>query len=114
MNNKSKTMKTILFASLIAAMILPFSVMRIADAKVQTERKDNNVSKQLDREIKRFVNSSDKFSDNSKKMKKVNDKFTEKQTELASEYRDVLDEYLSETIGENYDVMPNQAKKKIQ
>ena len=36
MKNISKTTKTILFASLIAAMILPFGSMQVADATTET------------------------------------------------------------------------------
>lgn len=43
----TKTIKTVLFASLIAAMILPFSVMELAEARIANEKLPND--KLLDR-----------------------------------------------------------------
>lgn len=45
MKNISKTTKTILFASLIAALILPFSVMEFAEAAISTEEPIRDVNK---------------------------------------------------------------------
>ena len=81
MNNK-KSIKTILFASLIAAMILPFSGMDFAEAKKSDNAGYDKLSSQIDKEIDKFVKQSEKFSDNPEKLAKLNEKFADKQEKL--------------------------------
>lgn len=94
MKNISKTTKTILFASLIAAMILPFSVMDFAEAKKAD--KDNhgqeirNLFADVDKDIKAYVNKDIKAYVTSD-MKSP----TAKKAELKSKYADKLDNIVS-------------------
>ena len=55
MKNITKTTKTILFASLIAAMILPFSGMQFAEAEEQTTMTDDQKQKLINK-VQRLEN----------------------------------------------------------
>ncbi len=98
MNNKSKTL---LFAALIAAMILPFSGMGIAEAKSNNNTDYDKLSSQIDKEIDKFVKQSEKFSDNPEKLAKLNEKYADKQEQLITKYQKKMDKGLSKS-GQGY------------
>jgi hypothetical protein len=106
------TIKTILFASLIAAMILPFSGMQFADAKSDNNTEYDKLSTQIDKEIVKFVKQSEKFSDNPEKVAQLNEKFSEKKDKLIAKYQDRLDNSLASTFDKT-DLASDQRKELV-
>ena len=100
MNNITKKTQTILFASLIAAMILPFSAMEFAEAKM-----DNKIGKDI---IKNYKASEamPKFKDVKEKHKdkSENDQRIEHQKEHNKWLKKHLDEATEEIIREKQDL----------
>ena len=110
MNDKSKqimtssNIKTLLFASLIAAMILPFSGMNYAVAEELDKEKVEKIAKKAQKLMEKI-----ETEDNPKKIQKIQKQlnkllaklnsvglYTEKQFEVIKEER--LDDYLEEEI----------------
>ncbi len=111
-NNKTKTTKTILFASLIAALILPFSGMDFAEAKKSDDKYDK-ISEKLDREIKKFVEQSEKFSFDSEKMKKENVKLDKKIAELGVSHKTELKNSLVDLLGDKFTTLSDEQKDQM-
>ena len=109
----SKTIKTILFASLIAAMILPFSGMDFAEAKSKNNTEYDKLSSQIDQEVSKFVKQTEKFSDDPDKLAKLNEKFTAKRAELIAKYEQQMDDKLGNQISAVNDLTSEQRSEII-
>jgi len=96
-----KNAKTILFAGIIAAMILPFSGMDFAEAKSSNTNYDK-LSSQIDKEIDKFVKKSEKFSDNPEKLAKLKEKFADKQAKLIEKYQKKMSKSLDTLLGQDF------------
>ena len=107
------TTKTILFASLIAAMILPFSGMDFAEAKSNDNTDYDKLSDQIDKEIDKFVKQSEKFSDNPEKLAKLNHKYAEKQEKLLTEYQEKMDRSLTTLLGQDFSNMSTDERNEM-
>ena len=96
-----KNAKTILFASLIAAMILPFSGMDFVEAKKDNKKafedELKNTFSPIDEEIKSYVNGEMKYP-------------TYKKTELKAKYANELEQIVS-TILEKENLQLSSDKK---
>ena len=112
MKNITKKTQTILFASLIAAMILPFSGMQFAEAKSNNTDYDK-LSSQIDKEIDKFVKQSEKFSDDPKKLVKLNEKFIEKKDKLILKYQEKMDNGLSTLLGQDFTSMSTDQRNEM-
>ena len=92
----SRNAKAVLFASLISAMMLPFSGMNFAEAKEQT--KTDSISSQIDKEIDRFIKGTDKITNDPEKLEKLNKELSDKKQQLISKFGTVLSEQLGSEI----------------
>ena len=81
MKNITKNTKTILFASLIAAMLLPFSAMEFADAKTNAD--DIKTKEDFKQDVKDWIRSQN------------GETKAEKTSSLKIEYNEVLLELIT-------------------
>jgi len=113
--NLNKTTKTILFASLITAMILPFSGMNYAQAKEITEQQIQELLKETYNLSVILDTLEKKGKDDSKKYPKTQEEFDDNIT-ILNEYGYITTEQLDEdpvkydkTIQERPDFLENES-----